>query len=215
MNISDNVLKNHLKNVYWIAGNNCGGKTTMTKYLAQKYDMIVYDSDSMFFQHQAIGSLSEQPAMLRHFIDYEWFFNRSVDDYTKWILDSEEEQMSMIILDLIQLASEKSIIVDVHCYPDILKKISSYSRVVFILADPKLAREQYFQRADKKDMYDCIMSLSNPEKSLRNMLDIVENIAQIEYKTAMNSDFQCFIRDTDSSIEGMALQIEQHFQLKI
>ena len=81
MNISDNVLKEHLKNVYWVSGNNCGGKTTMTRYLAKKYDMLVYDSDSMFFKHQAIGSLSEQPAMKRHFIDYEWFFNRSVNDY--------------------------------------------------------------------------------------------------------------------------------------
>jgi hypothetical protein len=214
MNISDNVLKNHLKNIYWVAGNNCGGKTTMTKYLAQKYNMTVFDSDSMFFKHQSIGSLSEQPAMLRHFIDYEWFFNRSVDDYTKWILDSEEEQMSMIILDLIKLSSEKPIIVDVHCYPDILKKISEYSKVVFILADPKLSREQYFERADKKDMYDCIMSLSNPDKSLENMLNIVENIAEIEYKTAINSDFQCFIRDSNSSIEGMGSLIEQHFQLK-
>ena len=122
--------------------------------------------------------------------------------------------MCMIIMDLIKLSSEGTIIVDVHCFPDILIKIASYSKVIFLLADPDLARKQYFQRMDKKGMYNCIMSLSNPEKSLGNMLNVVENIAQIEYVAAMNSDFQCFIRDADSSIEGMALLIEKHFQLK-
>ncbi|MDT8719486.1 hypothetical protein IAI10_22820 [Clostridium sp. 19966] len=63
MNISDNVLSSHLKNVYWIAGTNCGGKPTMTNYLAKKYDMLVYDSDSRFSEHQAIANISEQPAM--------------------------------------------------------------------------------------------------------------------------------------------------------
>jgi len=110
MNISDNVLKSHLQNVYWVAGTNCGGKTTMTTYLSQKYDMIVYNSDSRFSEHQAIASLSEQPAMKRHFIDYECFFNRSVDDYTKWIFDSEEEEMSMIILDLVKLSSDRALL---------------------------------------------------------------------------------------------------------
>lgn len=45
MNIADNVLKHHLKHVYWVSGTNCGGKTTMTNYLARKHGVVVYDSD--------------------------------------------------------------------------------------------------------------------------------------------------------------------------
>lgn len=213
MNIADNVLKHHLQNVYWVAGTNCSGKTTMTNFLSQKYDMTVYDSDSKIMEHKAIGSLSEQPAMLRHFIDYEWFFNRSVDEYTKWIFDSEEEQMSMIIPDLIKMQSDIPIIVDVHCFPDILKKISSFNRVAFLIADPKLSRDEYFERQDKLDMYDCIMSLPNPQKSLENVLDVVENIARIEYETAISSGLKCFVRDGCSSVEGTAGLLERHFQL--
>jgi len=213
MNIADNVLKHHLRNVYWIAGTNCGGKTTMTNFLSQKYGMMIFDSDSKAMEHKAIGSLSEQPALLRHFIDYEWFFNRSVDEYTKWIFDSEEEQMSMIILDLIKMPSDIPIVVDVHCFPDILKKISSFDRVAFLIADPKLSRDEYFKRQDKRDMYDCIMSLSNPQKSLENVLNTVENIAKIEYETAINSGFKCFVRDIYSSVEGTAGLLEQHFKI--
>lgn len=40
MNISDNILNSYLKNVYWIAGTNCGGKTTMTSYLAKKFEEV-------------------------------------------------------------------------------------------------------------------------------------------------------------------------------
>lgn len=213
MNIADNVLKHHLRNVYWIAGTNCGGKTTMSKYLAKKYEMVVYDADSKFMEHKSIGSIYEQPAMLRHFIDYEWFFNRPIEEYTKWILESEEEQMIMIVLDLISIAKDNHVIVDVHCFPEILKRISSFNKVVFLLTNPKFSREEYFDRDDKRDMYECIMSLSSPQKTLSNVLDLVENVASIEYKYAITSGFKCFLREENSTIEGTAKMIEQHFNL--
>ena len=111
------------------------------------------------------------------------------------------------------MPSDIPIIVDVHCFPNILKKISSFDRVAFLIADPKLSRDEYFKRQDKQDMYNCIMTLSNPQKSLENILNVVENITKIEYKTAINSGFKCFVRDKYSSVEGTAELLEEHFKL--
>ncbi|GLX68050.1 hypothetical protein MU1_23950 [Paenibacillus glycanilyticus] len=48
MNIADNILKHHLQNVYIITGQACAGKTTVSKYLADKYDLILLNWDEQF-----------------------------------------------------------------------------------------------------------------------------------------------------------------------
>lgn len=37
MIFQDNVIKEYLKNVYFITGTPCGGKTTVSRVLAEKY----------------------------------------------------------------------------------------------------------------------------------------------------------------------------------
>ena len=45
MKLQDNVLKAYLKNVLFISGTPCGGKTTVSRRLAEKYGLPVYDFD--------------------------------------------------------------------------------------------------------------------------------------------------------------------------
>ena len=40
MYIAENILKNSLQNVYFLAGTALAGKTTMTKILSEKYGFI-------------------------------------------------------------------------------------------------------------------------------------------------------------------------------
>ena len=39
MIFQDNVIKEYLKNVYFITGTPCGGKTTVSRALAEKYGL--------------------------------------------------------------------------------------------------------------------------------------------------------------------------------
>lgn len=39
MKIENNIIKAHLKNVYFVSGNACAGKSTMAKMLAEKYNL--------------------------------------------------------------------------------------------------------------------------------------------------------------------------------
>ena len=48
MIFQDNIIKQYLKNVYFIAGTPCGGKTTVSRALAKKYGIMVYDIDERF-----------------------------------------------------------------------------------------------------------------------------------------------------------------------
>lgn len=57
MIFQDNVLKEYLKNVYFITGTPCGGKTTISRTLAKRHDFVVYDIDEQFLTHQKIRKI--------------------------------------------------------------------------------------------------------------------------------------------------------------
>ena len=67
MIIQDNALKAYLKNVYFITGTPCGGKTTISRALAQRHGLMVYDADEHFPEHQRLADPAFQPAMCRRF----------------------------------------------------------------------------------------------------------------------------------------------------
>ena len=52
MIFQDNVMKEYLKNVYFITGTPCGGKTTLSRALAEKYGFELFDIDERFDEHK-------------------------------------------------------------------------------------------------------------------------------------------------------------------
>lgn len=63
MKIADNIIKEHLKNVYFLCGGAYGGKTTMAKLMEEKYGFIRYRQGDHFDEYSAIANEIEQPAM--------------------------------------------------------------------------------------------------------------------------------------------------------
>ena len=85
MIFQDNVIKEYLKNVYFITGTPCGGKTTISRELAKKYNLTVYDIDEQFENHLRNSSSVYQPSMNTKFKNADEFFGRTVDEYKKWV----------------------------------------------------------------------------------------------------------------------------------
>ncbi len=73
MIFQDNVIKEYLKNVYFITGTPCGGKTTVSRKLAKRHNLLVYDIDEQFAKHQKISTPDFQPSMNRVFKDADEF----------------------------------------------------------------------------------------------------------------------------------------------
>ncbi|MFW6318680.1 MAG: hypothetical protein ACOC1L_00705 [Bacillota bacterium] len=216
MNIKNNIIKEKLKNVYFIAGTNCGGKTTMAKALSEKYDMEYYSADEHYWEHRKISDAVHQPNMNRPFYGWEEYFARDKVNQGEWLLRAEDEELDFIILDLIILASKtnKMIVVDIHRAVDLFTNISDFNRVIFLLADVKTVRKQYFGRDDKNALLECIQRETNdPEKAIQNTLDVACYIAEREIELAKASPFLWHIRDDKTSFDSRLAMVEKHFKL--
>ncbi|MBO0995990.1 hypothetical protein [Bacillus sp. SD088] len=217
MLIANNIIKNHFQNIYFITGGPCGGKTTVSKYLAKKYDMILYNWDEHFPDYQAVSTPEYQPALCSRttFESWEEYFMRPVEEFAEWGKKSFEEQTGMVVADLLRISGSsgnKKILVDGFFSVNILKEISDYTRVVFLIASEEVVRHYYFNREDKRDMFECIKGLKDPEAAFENTFRSMFYKAEENEYDIQNSGFKYFKRETmGTNPNDLINQVEEHF----
>lgn len=172
--ISDNLIKHYLQNVYFINGHSCAGKSTMVKMLAERYDMIACGEN----YHDAFPrkklSRWKQPGLC--YFDtmsgWEEWLNMTPEEHYNWTYQVVQECIEVEILELLKLAaSGKKIIVDTNIPPEVLREISDYNHVAIMVCDPPdICSTKFFDRddSDKKFMLDQIKLCKDPEATLKN-----------------------------------------------
>lgn len=212
MIVQDNVLKEYLKNVYFISGTPCGGKTTVSRALAKKYGFAVYDTDERFSTHQAIADPSCQPAMTKRFQNADEFFGRSVEEYGKWLIDNSREQFDFVLLDLIRLSQNQTVLCDCNLTLDEASRLTDPSRVVFLIRDPSNLVDEYCNRPDHQDFSGFIHSSTDVARAKLTCNATLRNINMEWYHKIKSSPYFWLERDPGSTIEEAVHQVEQHFQ---
>ena len=131
MIFQDNVIREYLKNVYFITRTPCGGKTTIARELAKRHGLLVYDIDEQFANHQKLSNPVFQPSMNKVFNAADEFFGRTVTEYKEWLISNTREQLDFVLLDLICLSQNQIVLCDCHLTVEEAEKITERSRIVF------------------------------------------------------------------------------------
>lgn len=213
MNIENNIIKHHLKNVYFICGNACGGKTTMSKMIAEKYGFYLYDMDKHYSQHRAIAEEEHQPDMCYHGKDFHEQWMRPIEEQAKWSMNSLKEQSEMVLIDLIKLSENQKVVADVLFAPDYLKGIVDYNQIVFLTVDKQLIREIYFNRPEKRGFYEYVTEQKLADTYFERIFQSLE-LANIKEKELIeDSKFLIVERTKDSTVAKTLEIVEKHFGL--
>ncbi len=211
MEFQDNIIKEYLRNVYFITGTPCGGKTTVSRALGKKYGIPVYDIDERFPEHQAISDKEHQPNMNKVFRDADEFFGRSVEEYKKWLLDNTKEQLDFVILDLMRLSQNGRIICDCHLTLEQAEKLTDPSRIVFMIREPVNLIDEYCNRPDHQDFKEFIESATNPEAAKANCNETLCNLNRKVYDSIKKSEFNWIERDNSRSVDDTVKLVENCF----
>lgn len=190
--ISDNIIKYYLRNVYFINGQSCAGKSTMVKMFAERCGMVFCGEN---YQSGMADSFPEnelsrwkQPALsyFKTMSGWEEWLSLSPEEHWKWMSACTRECEEIEIAELIKRAAGgKKVIVDTNITPETLRAISDYRRVAIMLGDPAEAAKRFFERSDrdKKFMMEQIKLCENPEKTLANFN------SWLEYKPPDDTDW--------------------------
>lgn len=211
MIFQDNIIKEYLKNVYFISGTACGGKTTVTKALGRKYGIPVYVIDDQFTIHQLKSDKEHQPTMNTFFKDADEFFGRSVEEYKKWLLGNKREQLDYVLLDLIKLSSDRIILCDLHIVVEEADMITDPSRIAFMIHKPENIVDTYCNRPDHQPFNNYIHSASDYKKAKATCEQTLTELNTDVYNYIKNSDYFWVERDNNRSVEDTVALVEKHF----
>ncbi len=211
MNLPDNIIRHFLRNVYFVSGSACGGKSTISEYLSKEYDIALYNCDERFPKHKEISDPFYQPAMNKEYKTWEEHFSRPPKEYSDSLKKSIREQVEIAVLDLVRIAKDQKVTVDGIFPCDILRDISSPDRVVFLMAKIQVIRQDFFDRSDKKEMLDCLKKLDNSMELIENIFKAIEYTLDDDMEDVRKSGFKYFIRELNPDWEGIIHDIEKHF----
>ena len=133
MDYLDNYTKEDFKNVYFITGTATGGKTTISKALAQQYNLVRYDVDEEFDRHKILSNEKDQPNMNKRFENADEFFLRDEEEYIRWLKDNSKEQLQFILKDLIEISKLQKVVCDLHLTVEEANKIANKNQIVFLI----------------------------------------------------------------------------------
>lgn len=210
MIFQDNILKEYLRNVYFITGTPCGGKSTVSRALGKKHGIPVYDIDEQFSFHQSISDSEHQPNMNKGFKDADEFFGRSVEEYKAWLMGIMDEQLGFIILDLIKLSQNGPVICDCHLTMEQIERLSKSSRAAFMISDPTDLVETYCNRPDHQDFSNYIHSATDYEKAKKTCTQTLYELNMSKYNDIKNSDYFWLERDPGRSVDETVALVEKH-----
>lgn len=211
MTFQDNVLKAYLENVYFITGTPCGGKTTISRALAQRHQLLVYDVDEQFPKHQQLSDPAFQPAMRQTFRDADAFFGRTVQAYKEWLLANTREQLDFVILDLIRLSQRQKVVCDCHLTVEEAARFTDASRIVFLIKEPTHLVDDYCNRPDHQDFARYIHSASDVGKAKAVCNETLKSLNINEYRAVKGSHYFWMERDAQSTVDHTVREVERHF----
>lgn len=213
MKIENNILRHYLQNVYWIGGTACGGKTTASKTIAEKYGFYHYDADSKFNEYKELAEEENQPELSKNFKSALEYFSRPTDEYVEFLDKTNREAFEMMVIELILLSKDQTIVVEGHYPPELMKEIAPNNRIAFLYAEDGIIKRDYYDREDKQSMLKAISEVAKSDEVKNHVFDVILESAALQIKAGKECGYKILERDDNSTVESMLYKLEKHFEL--
>lgn len=215
MDISDNIIRNKLKNVYFIWGR---GKTTVANILRNKYGCCVFSTDEARDRNMANARPEYQPFMCRDFVK-EYGVN-SFWELPKEVISYREEHFlrevtPMIVADLIALSDSYEIII---CEGDI-----DYTAIIpvaehFVYLNNCGTKFDWFDRPDHENIVEITnkrTDLTDGEKAavIQNAYNATSGNEGVVPAWALANGVKVISWDDSVTAEETAAETAEYFGL--
>jgi hypothetical protein len=167
------ILRERLRQVYWIGGGSCAGKSTVARRMAAEQDMQLYSTDDTMAEHFRRSTPEDCP-LLQKFaamnMDERWL-NRSPATMLETFHWFQGECFGLIVEDLLRLPTDRKVVVEgFRLLPRLVKPLLSVSdHAVWLLPTPEFREAAIRKRGGCGSGF--IAKTSNPEKALQNLLE--------------------------------------------
>ena len=215
-------IKRLFKNVYFIIGTAYAGKSTMIKYLSEKYDGIWlrenYIEDVMKTEYKIDPVNQPNLCYFDTMSSWDEFVNRTPEEYDNWMKGCQRESTPIEINEILKYVEknpDKKIFVDTSIPLYVLKEISDKNHVLVMLCDREVSVNRFFEREDKeKQFLYKVIKASKNKNAMENYRNILEKINSEEhYNEFLNSGFNVLMKDDNRTIDETAEIVSKKLKL--
>lgn len=157
--------------VYWLSGSPCGGKTTVSDAIVQRFDWNIYHLDQHWDAHRDRANPARQPlfyTISQLTGDDLWLRPLAEQIATEPMF--VEETFPLIIEDMELLLAQdgRPLLVDASVVPaSILTLLPSKNHIFYLIPSEQFQREQYTQRCS---INGTLSQTSDPELAWQNWM---------------------------------------------
>lgn len=220
MKIENNIVRHYLRNVFFITGTSCAGKSTMVRLLCERYGLIACGENYHAAVSDLIAAPDAQPNLcyFKTMSGWQEFVSRTPEAYERWIDGCSAEAAEFEIAQLLTLSSRGRIVADTNISLPLLREIASYRQVAVMLAPPDFSVDRFFDRPDpeKQFLLAQIRSAPDPQAAMENYRNILRRLNSPErYAAYAQSGFFTLMRDTSGADtrEETLCALARHFGL--
>lgn len=201
------------RNIYFILGCPCSGKTTAAKLLARKYNMLYFSGDERRFDYYKRADKSKHKYMTA---DASGFWDWPLEEMVAWERGVVSEQTPMILEDLGKLSEDHALVL-FEGMLDIerLLKTVDRDRIVYLTIDRGTCDRDFFGRGDHNGMLTAILNTEGISEEERKRRVEIRKAAAITafYEDPRALGIQSFSRNEINSPTEMVRHIERCFGL--
>lgn len=208
------ALQRELKQIYWIGGSPCSGKSSIAAGLAAIYGLRVYHCDDAYFRHTKIITQQEQPVFykLTHCTSEELWVQRPVEQQIREEIEIYREEFPLILDELLTLPkpflAEGAALLP-ECVAPIVQK--NPRKAIWIIPTAKFQRSHYEQRHWVQEVVkDC----SVPVQAFNNWMQRDIGFAKLVARQARIKNMRVLTVDGSRTLEENQAFVERYFQLE-
>ena len=160
-----------LEHVYWIGGGSGGGKSTITRLLAERYGLRPYATDDVMGDHMRRSDPETAP-LLHEFaamdMDERWLSRRpeTMLNTFHWY---RGEGFDLMVEDLVSMADEPGVVAEgFRLLPSLVRPLlTDLNRAVWLLPSPEFRSAAFESRGS---LWSIAGKTSDPPRALENLL---------------------------------------------
>ncbi len=207
-------MKRNLKDVFWLGGSPCAGKSSISNILASRFDLDVYRVDEAFENH--VQNLdSEVHATLVKWCAASWNerWMQSVESLVQEVIACYREHFTLILDDVLALPKHKSWLVEGTALmpKEVARVLTSCNQAVWIVPTADFQREHY---AKREWVSGIVQQCDDSEAAFQNWMERDIQFARWIIAEAETLGCKVFVVDGQHTIEENALKIAAHFGLE-
>ena len=207
------ATEDKLKNIFWLGGSPCAGKSSISEILASRFDLDLYHVDEGWETHPHALSPARQPTLTK-WLGSSWNerWMQSIDCLVEDVIGCYREHFDLVLQDILARPQRRFLLVEgAALLPrQVTDIMPDSSQAIWIIPTAGFQREHYSQRQWARRIVE---QCTDPEVAFQNWMERDIRFAEWIESEVSTLDLQLLRIDGSRTIAENAEEVAGHFQL--